>query len=170
MSGANVSMSGHIDDDVARLEGRVVLEQVQDRVAQDLDLAGAAVAGVDLDAAVVLCQKRAFVVAGGRLTVGADVGLDAGEEGVAAGVDGVVVVLVRAFGRAQDHLELARVVAPRGEETVGRELSGWVGLAADDRRPVSSSAVATFAQSAGDGCRRKRWTSRPAASPRRTSR
>ena len=44
---------GAHDDHVARLERRVVLEQVQDRVAQHLDLAGAAVAGVDLDAAVV---------------------------------------------------------------------------------------------------------------------
>ena len=40
------------DDHVARLERRVLVEQVQDRVAQHLDLAGAAVAGVDLDAAV----------------------------------------------------------------------------------------------------------------------
>ena len=44
---------GTHDDHVARLERRVVLEQVQDRVAQYLDLARPAVAGVDLDAAVV---------------------------------------------------------------------------------------------------------------------
>ena len=46
-------------DHVARLERRVVGEQVQDRVAQHLDLARAAVAGVDLHAAVVGVEQRA---------------------------------------------------------------------------------------------------------------
>ena len=44
-------------DHVARLQRVVLLEQVEDRVAQDLDLARAAVAGVDLDAAVA--RRRA---------------------------------------------------------------------------------------------------------------
>ncbi|MEZ5061952.1 MAG: hypothetical protein R2700_10650 [Solirubrobacterales bacterium] len=58
---------GAHDDDVARLERRVVGEQVHDRVAQHLDLALAAVAGVDLDAAVVVGEGRAGVgFAGGR--------------------------------------------------------------------------------------------------------
>ena len=54
-------------DHVARLQRRVLLHRVQDRVAQDLDLARAAVAGVDLDAAVLGVQRRPGVgVAGVR--------------------------------------------------------------------------------------------------------
>ena len=40
---------GGQDEDVARLEGRVVSEQLREHVPQHLDLAGAAVARVDLD-------------------------------------------------------------------------------------------------------------------------
>ena len=55
------------DDDVARFEGGVVGEQADDHLAQHLDLAGAAVAGVDLDRAVA---RRGVV----RRAVGAVVG------------------------------------------------------------------------------------------------
>ena len=48
-------------DHVARLQRVVLLQQVEDRVAQDLDLARAAVAGVDLDAAVGGVERRAGV-------------------------------------------------------------------------------------------------------------
>ena len=48
---------GAHDDDVAWLESRIVRQQVQDGVAQHLDLAPAAVAGVDPDAVVV--RRRA---------------------------------------------------------------------------------------------------------------
>src|SRR5690606_28060210 len=41
------------DEDVARLERRVLLEQVRDDVAEHLDLARLTVAGVDLDAPVL---------------------------------------------------------------------------------------------------------------------
>ena len=44
------------DEHVARLEGRVVGEQADDDLAEHLDLTGAAVAGVHLDAAVVVGQ------------------------------------------------------------------------------------------------------------------
>ena len=69
-------------DHVARLQRVVLLQQVEDRVAQDLDLARAAVAGVDLDAAVGRVQLRAGVGGAGqrlagRGAVGAHVGLDA---------------------------------------------------------------------------------------------
>ena len=57
-------------DHVARLERRVLLEQVQDRVAHHLDLARAAVAGVDLHAAVVRGQQRAAVVVAGQRRAG----------------------------------------------------------------------------------------------------
>ena len=52
--------------DVARLEGGVVGEQPEDHLAQHLDLAGAAVAGVHLHAAVARGQRRR----GGRDAVG----------------------------------------------------------------------------------------------------
>ena len=52
---------GAHDDDVARLERWVVLEGMKDRVAQDLDLARTAVAGVNLDAVIVVCEGGARV-------------------------------------------------------------------------------------------------------------
>ncbi len=55
--GVRLDVGAH-DENVAWLEIRVVLEQVQDRVAQDLDLAGTPVARVDLDAAVVGREQR----------------------------------------------------------------------------------------------------------------
>ena len=48
---------GTHDDDVAGLESGIVLEQVQDGVAQHLDLAAPAVAGVDADAVVVRTEQ-----------------------------------------------------------------------------------------------------------------
>ncbi len=48
-------------DDVARLEIRVLRQMVQDRIAQDLDLAAPAVAGVHADAVVVGRQWRECV-------------------------------------------------------------------------------------------------------------
>ena len=90
-------------DHVARLERRVLGEQVQDRVAQHLDLAGAAVAGVDLDAAVLAeleplvgrpGQRRA-----GRRAVLAHVGLDAREQRAGGRRRRVMVVAVGRAGR-----------------------------------------------------------------------
>ena len=113
-------------DHVARLQRVVLVEQVEDRVAQHLDLAGAAVAGVDLDAAVGGVELARL-----RAAVGAHVGLDAREQGVGAGLDGVVVgdVVVR----AEHELHLARVLAPGGEQAVVGERGGVVVGAADDR-------------------------------------
>ena len=71
-------------DHVARLERRVLLELVQDRGPQDLDLARAPVAGVDLDAAVERVRR-------GR-AIGADVGLKALQQRVARRLDRVVTV------------------------------------------------------------------------------
>ena len=111
-------------DHVARLERRVLGEQVQDRVADDLDLAGAAVAGVDLEAAVVAGraagagrrspgQRRP-----GRLPVRADVGLDAARAACRRPADAAVVMVDAAPAAASDELQLARVAAPRGEQAV----------------------------------------------------
>ena len=70
--------------------------------------------------------------AGLGAAVGADVGLDAGEQRVVACCDGVVVgdVLVR----AEHELHLARVLTPGGEQAVVGESGGGVVGAADDRR------------------------------------
>ncbi len=94
----------------------------------------------------------------------ADVGLDAGEQRVVAGCDRVVVgdVLVR----AEHELHLARVLTPGGEQAVVGEGGGGVVGAADDRRRGRRSC----SHSAGEGWRRKTCTSRPAARARSTSR
>ena len=110
---------GAHDDHVARLEARIVLEHVQDRVARHLDLARAAVAGVNLDAAVAGMQPRPRVGrARQRLarpgSVGAHVGLDPRQQRVVAGqLDRVVVVRVVVLAPARhDELQLARVLSP----------------------------------------------------------
>ena len=113
-------------DHVARLERRVLGEQVQDGVPEHLDLAGAAVARVDLDAAVDgTGLVRRGLVAAHRL-------LDPGEQGVVALRRGVVVVPVR----LHDEVQLARVLPPRRQQPVVRErLRGVLGAAPLVRRP-----------------------------------
>ncbi len=126
---------GAHDDHVARLERRVLVEPVQDRVAERLDLARAAVAGVDLDAAVA---RVGHEVAGGR-AIGAHVGLDPGEERPLRVRDRMVVV--DRAGARDDELQLARVVPPRAEQPVadqrGRAVLGAAEgrLAARERLP-----------------------------------
>jgi hypothetical protein len=115
------------DDDVARLERRVVAKEVQDRVPQHLDLARAAVAGVDLDAAVARSPPGITR----RHRIRPDVGLDVPQQRVRVLLDRVVVVHV--VGALQNHLHLARVAAPGGEQAVRRQLGGRI-LAPDARR------------------------------------
>ena len=127
-------------DHIARLQRVVLLEQVEDRVAQDLDLARAAVAGVDLDAAVAWIERRPGIGAArerdaGRGAVGADVGLDAAEQRVRGERDRVVVIDV--LVRAEHQLHLARVLAPGGEQPVVGQRRGRVVGAAHDRRPAA---------------------------------
>ena len=161
------------DDHVARLERRVLREHVQDRVAQHLDLAGAAVAGVDLDAAVVGVERRAPVSVARqrrarRRAIGADVGLRRREQ--------------RA-GRRRDRDGGGRrrrpapstscssrdVPAPRGQQPVGGQRRGRVvGAAADRRRRRSSRArrprpTAPARGAAGTGGRRAGAAERRAA-------
>ena len=156
-------------DHVARLQRVVLLEQVEDRVAQDLDLARAAVAGVDLDAAVARIERRPGVGAArerdaGRGAVGAHVGLDAAEQRVLGELDRVVVIDV--LVGAEHELHLARVLAPGGEQPV----VGAATAVGSSARRTTGGRSPIFSHSAGEGCRRKRWTSRPAASARSTSR
>ncbi len=102
------------DDHVARLQRRVVCEQVQDLVAEDFDLAGAAVARVDPDA---LVHRGELVALGG--SVGADVGLDSSEQRSAGLLDGMVYIVMHRFG--QHELHLPGVLAPGRQQTVGRD-------------------------------------------------
>ena len=69
---------GAHDEHVARLERRVVGEQADDDLAQHLDLAGAAVAGVHLHAAVAVGERRRV----GRDAVVGEVVLEPAEQGV----------------------------------------------------------------------------------------
>jgi hypothetical protein len=129
-------------DHVARLEGRVVLEQVQDRVADHLDLACAAVARVDLDAPIRGIELgprvgRAGKRRAGRRAVGPDVVLDQGQQRRAAARDLMVVVSAGRIAGGEHELELARVLPPRRQQPVVRErVGGVVGAAAvaEDRR------------------------------------
>ncbi len=108
-------------DHVSRLERRILVEQVQDRVTQHLHLARPAVAAVDLDAAVVRLGRRAVIcrVAGAGLAVRADVLLDPLEQGRGASRGRErMVVLDGVAGAGQDELELAGVPAPGGEQPV----------------------------------------------------
>ena len=57
---------GAHDHDVAGLEIGIVLEQVEKGVAEDLDLSGPAVTGVDLDASVVRVEQRPGVLVAGE--------------------------------------------------------------------------------------------------------
>ena len=171
-------------DHVARLERLVVGERVQDRVAHHLDLARPAVAGVDLEAAVVGRQQRAGVRAAGqrragRRPVGADVGLDPPQQR-------------RRRSSAEPWCSVSRRRRPRrgraasrGRRGPRRRAAGWraarrwgprrAGPRAGRRRrrrPVSVAARGgqRSSHSAGEGCSRNRCTSRPCASARRICR
>ena len=121
---------GAHDDDVPRFEGGIVLQQVQDRVAQHLDLAAPPVAGVDADAVVLGLEQRCGVVVvadAHRGTVGADVVLDLLQQG--AGSFGRGGGRGRRFGlrRATEHeLHLTRVPPPRRQQRVVRRRGRWV--------------------------------------------
>jgi hypothetical protein len=58
--GVSLDVRAH-DQNVTRFEVLVLLKQMEDRVTQDLDLSGSAVAGVDLDAAIGLVENDAPV-------------------------------------------------------------------------------------------------------------
>ena len=70
---------------------------------------------------------------------------------------------------AEHELHLARVAAPR------RRAGGWRAASRSGRRSrrtigAGGAPARSASHSPGDGCRRKRWTSRPAAIARRTCR
>ena len=152
------------DDHVARLERRVLGEQVQDRVAQHLDLARAPVAGVDLDAAVARVEHRAVVRAGSAA------GRRARRPGCARAA---IPPAARRDGGGRRARRPGRARAAARARRGPRRRAGG-------SRPASSSGpraggprggtAASRSHSAGEGCSRNRWTSRPAASARRIPR
>ena len=102
--------------------------------------------------------------------VGADVGLEPAEQRVGAGERrGVVVVGV--LGRRAERRAASRARRGPRRRAGGCAASSAVGSSArrSDRRRVGRGR-ATRSHSAGDGCSRNRWTSRCAASARRTCR
>ncbi len=125
------------DDHVARLERRVTLEQVEDRVTDHLDLTRTAVAGVDLEAVIVVAEQCPCIfLAGkrrpGRRGVDADPGLDPLQQGPLRVGDRVMMVGPAAV-RRQDKLELPRVLAPTREQPVRGQRGGRVGSPASHR-------------------------------------
>ena len=107
---------GAHDDDVARLELGVLFQQVQDGVAQHLDLPAAAVTGMDPDAVVAGRQQRAGVAVAiahsGRRAVGSDIVLDPLQQRWLARSllrRPLVAVCLRT---TEDELHLAGVAAP----------------------------------------------------------
>ena len=112
------------DEDVTRLQGGVGGEQAEHDLAEHLDLAVRAVAGVHGDRAVV---RGEHVVARGRPVV-AHVALQALQQrhrrAVRAGV-----VRVDAGEARQPQLQFPDVPAERGEQRMARELGGGIGAA-----------------------------------------
>ena len=145
-------------DHVARLQRVVLVEQVEDRVAQDLDLAGAAVAGVDLDAAVA----RAESGRGSGRPVGADVGLDAARAACRPAP--------RSRGgarRARASPSTSCISRASWPQEASRRLSasgggGVVGAPDDRRRARRSSPTAPARGGGGRGARRGRRRARAA--------
>ncbi len=87
-------------------------------------------AGVDGEARVVGVERRAVVGVIRRCGVDPDVGLEASEERLGLGELAVVVLIgVGRVGGREDDLQLARVLAPGGEEAVVRQGDGGVVLA-----------------------------------------
>ncbi len=142
--GKRLDIGAH-HDDVAGLEGRVVAKGVEDGISDDLDLAGQAMAGVNLQAAVVRVELGAAVRPARegearRQAIVADVGLEPLQQGQGGGrlvVPGMVVILQGRRGDAgQDQLHLATVVGPRRQQRVAGQPGGVVGGPAHRRRPA----------------------------------
>ena len=162
------------DDDVAQLELWVGLELVQDRIAYDLDLSRPSVARMDADAVVALHQQRTRVALRAeptvtdRLAVGAHILLDQAQQGgrLRLRLLGVTPVGDRP---AQDELHFVGI-APHDAS------SGLCGRAAvgssrrKSRRDAGPTSDSNRSHNVGDGCSKKRCTSRLAPKASRTSR
>ncbi len=150
------------DDHVPRLQRGVDLEQMQDRVAQDLDLAGAAMAGMDPQRPVVVGQRRPLLSTPTADPPAHPPGDSASKESRASSSTSWCSIHRVALSR-EHHLHLPRVLPPGGEQPVLRKLG---------RRVVRRRNVrwlrrsATRSHSPGDGCSRNRWTSRCTARAR----
>ena len=107
---------GAHDDDVARLELGVLFEEVQDGVAQHLDLPAAAVTGMDADAVVAGDQERAGVAVtvahSGRCAVGPNIVLDPLQQCRLVHALLCRRLVAVGFRTTEDELHLAGVAAP----------------------------------------------------------
>ena len=129
---AEIKRREHLDvgthhDNVARLERVVVLKQMQDRFAENLDLPGRAVAGVDADTVV---GRDAFVRPGPAFVT--DVVLQFRENGACRVAGGVV----NGLGcRGQSLLQFADVSGQAHQQRVGHKQRCVVIGPACGRRP-----------------------------------
>ena len=130
------------DEDVARLQRRVVGEQAEQHLAQHLDLAVRAVAGVHLDAPVAVGEH----VASGRRPVVARGRAAAGRAGSPAGRAGAGWCGRRAARPASAQLQLADVAAERGAAADG---------AASSRRRRRPRRAGTARRPSSDRCHRR---------------
>ena len=130
------------DEDVARLQRRVVLQRTGDQLPKDLDLTLRAVCRMDLDGAVVLASWRAPVQRVGD-GVGPDVMLQPAQERATAGgspVTRTAGVGEHRFGRAPD--PSASVAAPGSRARVSRAGgASTLGAEASSRRRTGPRAT-----------------------------
>ena len=139
---------------VAGLERGVVGEQAEQHLAQHLDLAGRAVAGVHLDGAVVGSQGRA---AAGPAALARRSACSHWSRLSGAAARAAATGSSTRRDRAQRALELAGVAAERGQQPVADPLVGAVAAPLDGTRRASPASAA---HSASEGCGSHRWTSR----------
>ena len=131
--GVGVDVGAH-DEDVARLQGRVLLQQVGEHVAQHLDLPGPAVAGVHLDAAVLLRDVPGAPLGVGRHVVGLEVPLEQAQQRGRRPAGAVRAAVGPPAGpslegmrcQRQGALQLAGVPPQAGEQRVVHEQRGVV--------------------------------------------
>ena len=145
-------------EDVARLEGRVVLEQPDQHLAQHVDLAGrrrGRRAPGRLRSSSAWTPRGALVGVGA--CVGAEVGLQPAEQGGRASRRGSTGVGV-AVGRPTASVRRSSRVSRPSEAS-----SGWstrVGGVVVGARHRRRRGRRRSSQSRGDGCGSQRWTSR----------
>ena len=117
--------------DVARLEGRVVLEQADQHLAQHVDLARGPVARVHLEAAVGRVVVAAGPLVDGGGVVGAQVGLEQTQQRRPVVGGWRHRVAVREARSIEGAAQLARVAPERRQQRVADQLGRLVVLAGD---------------------------------------
>ena len=176
--GEDLDVRAH-HDDVAWLERRIVGEQVEDRIAHHLDLAGTSMARVDLHAVVGRREGQPFVrCAGERLAGRGDVGTHARPGSAAAGSrrgDRPAASegwWTSACSPLVGRTSCTSLASRPHEARTGLRTIVEVGSSRRRTAVPTEAAAASPAmrpQRSGDGWSRRRWTSRAAARASSTS-